>query len=213
MLVAVGIAAMGCGDDPPPTPSAPATVAEEPAKPAPADTERPAPEREPTEDATVAEPDAERVLPAEREKADAADDAVAAYRTYVEAINERDGEALCELLTPRAAAQLRPPVDRGSCGESLSASIGYEDPRGYPVWERTALNGIESVSVGDDPGTVRLTAATLTEFEDRDEPSVESDVAYLELSGGEWRLAQPTAAIYRAIGRPELPPSVIAPPG
>ena len=52
----------------------------------------------------------------------------------------------------------------------------------------------------------------VTDFEGR-EPSVESDVAYLERVGGEWRLAQPTGALYRAIGNPEPPPTVIAPPG
>ena len=52
----------------------------------------------------------------------------------------------------------------------------------------------------------------MTDFADRSEPSIESDIAYLELTGGAWRLAKPSAAIYRAIGRAELPPTVIAPP-
>ena len=211
LLALLAAVAAGCGgEEPETTTAAAAPGAPAPSPSSPTDTERPPPE--PTGADAVPEPDEKRVLPTEPEKAEAADGAERAYRAYIRAINERDAEALCDLLSPRATAQLRPPVDRGSCAESLSASIGYEDPRGYPVWERTVLNGIESVAVGDDPGTVRLTAATLTEFEDRDEPSVESDVAYLELTGGEWRLSQPTAAAYRAVGRPELPPSVIAPP-
>ena len=134
--------------------------------------------------------------PADPEKRETAAGAEDAYRAYVDAINERDGEALCSLLAPDAVRGLRPPVDRGSCARSLTASIGYEDPRGFPVWERTVLNGIESVSVGDDPGTVRLTAATLTEFADRAEPSVESDIAYLELAA---------ALAPRAADRRDLP--------
>ena len=51
-----------------------------------------------------------------------------------------------------------------------------------------------------------------TSFADRDEPSVESDIAYLERAGGEWRLAKPPGALYRAVGNAELPPSVIVPP-
>ena len=52
----------------------------------------------------------------------------------------------------------------------------------------------------------------MTSFADRTEPSVESDIAYLERVAGKWRLAKPTGALYRAIGQPEIPPSVISPP-
>ena len=207
-------ALIGCGgDDAAETTDATRELTSEPTgattapAPPPADTERPDPK--------PADPD-DRPAPSEPasepEKQAAAEEAEAAYTDYIEAINERDGEALCTLLSPAAIRALRPPVERSTCEASMSESIGYEDPRGYPVWERTVLNGIESVAVGDDPGTVRLTAATLTEFEDRNEPSVESDIAYMEMAGDSWRLVQPTAAIYRAVGRPELPPSVIAPP-
>jgi len=150
--------------------------------------------------------------PSSRDRAEAAEAAEAAYIAYVDAINARDGEALCALLPANAERELRPPVEGGSCAARLGGSIGYADPRGYPVWERTIFNGVESVSVGADTSTARITAAILTEFEDRGEPSVESDIAYLESRGGEWRLAKPTGALYRAIGRPELPPTVIAPP-
>lgn len=150
--------------------------------------------------------------PSPRDKVEAAAAAEAAYIAYVDAINARDGEALCALLPANAERELRPPVEGDSCAARLGGSIGYADPRGYPVWERTIFNGVESVSVGADTSTARITAAILTEFEDRGEPSVESDIAYLESRGGEWRLAKPTGALYRAIGRPELPPTVIAPP-
>lgn len=169
-------------------------------------------EGRPAENGT--EPDREPTSPqpSEAVKAKAATGAENAYIAYLDAINERDGEALCELLPPGAERELRPAVDQGSCAARIGGSIGYEDPRGYPVFERVVFNGVETASIGRDTSTARLTASILTEFADRDEPSVESDIAYLELSGGEWRLAKPTGALYRAIGRPELPPSVITPP-
>lgn len=149
--------------------------------------------------------------PSDAEKQSAADAATAAYTGYIDAIEARDGETLCSLLPPGFERELKPPVQRGECAATLEASIGYEDPRGFPVWTATTLNSVERASIGDDPATARLTAMIVTEFEGR-EPSVESDIAYLELVGGRWRLAQPTGALYRAIGDPELPPTVIAPP-
>jgi hypothetical protein len=135
-----------------------------------------------------------------------------AYAAYIEAINERDGRRLCELLPPDALRDLQPPVDRGGCARRLGASVGYRDPRGFPVWEETTLSGIERTAIGRDLRSARLTAGIVTSFADRTEPSVESDVAYLERVAGRWRLAKPTAALYRAIGQPDIPPSVISPP-
>jgi poly-gamma-glutamate synthesis protein (capsule biosynthesis protein) len=144
-----------------------------------------------------------------RRAAAAAEDA---YARYVTAINERDGAALCALLPPDAIDDLKPPVERDGCAATLRASIGYADPRGYPVWKSTALTGFEGSSVSRDLASARLTASIITEFADRSEPSIESDIAYLERSGSGWRLAKPSSAIYRAIGRPEPPPIAITPP-
>lgn len=138
--------------------------------------------------------------------------AEAAYADYIAAINARDGARICELLPPDVLRDLRPPVERGGCERQLSASIGYRDPRGFPVWKETTLNGIEGTAIGRDLRSARLTAGIVTSFADRTEPSVESDVAYLERVAGRWRLAKPTGALYRAIGQPDIPPSVISPP-
>lgn len=150
--------------------------------------------------------------PSDDERAAAATDAAAAYRSYIDAINARDGAALCDLLSPAALRELKPPVERASCAATMHDSIGYRDPRGFPVWERTRLSAIDGSQVSNDLRSARITAAIVTQFADRDEPSVESDIAYLELSGGEWRLAKPSGALYRAVGNAELPPSVIVPP-
>ena len=126
--------------------------------------------------------------PTDAEREAAVEEVQAAYRDYIDAIDARDGATLCDLLSPTSVSELKPPVQRGSCEATLRASIGYSDPRGLPVWKRTLLNGI-----------------------DGDEPSVESDIAYLERAGARWRLAKPSGALYRAVGA-ERPPDVIVPP-
>jgi hypothetical protein len=198
------LAVVGCGDE------EGTTIASEPTS---STTTAPPPETALPEKAPAEESGkGGREKPGDAEKVDAADEATAAYTAYIEAIEMREGEALCALLPPGVEREIKAPVQRGDCAATLEASIGYEDPRGFPVWAGTTLNSVQRAAIGSDPSTARLTAMITTEFEGR-EPSVESDIAYLELVDGSWRLAQPTGALYRAIGNPELPPEVIAPPG
>ncbi len=116
-------------------------------------------------------------------------EAQSAYRRYVAAINARDGAALCRLLAPGFEDELELPERGDSCAERLGRSIGYEDPRGSPVWEATELDALESAIV-DDAGRVQLSVAIATRFADRDETSVESDIAFLEPAGGGLRARQ-----------------------
>ena len=57
------------------------------------------------------------------------------------------------------AAELDLPVDEGSCARSLSASIGYRDPRGIPVFESASIAGRPKVELdggrGAGPGDRR----------------------------------------------------------
>lgn len=131
-----------------------------------------------------------------------------AYRDYIEAINARDGAALSALLGADGVEALDLPVERGSPEERLSASIGFEDPRGFPVWAKTTLASVDSAEELPS-GAIQVTATIVTDFADRPEPSVETDVAYLDSDG---TLLKPSAAIYRAVGKPDVPPSVIAAP-
>lgn len=132
-----------------------------------------------------------------------------AVRDYVAAIDDRDGAALCELVATLSELEL--PVTKGDCAVSVSASIGYRDPRGIPVFERAALAGDADVELSGDEA--RATATVVTEFADRKEPSVEDDVIYLERGDGGWVIAKPSSTLYRAIGTPDVPPDVLAPPG
>jgi hypothetical protein len=134
-----------------------------------------------------------------------------AYRRYIAAIDAGDGAALCAAVAGDLAAKLRPAVKRGSCADRIGGSVGYEDPRGFPVWEGTSLTGVDRVTLGPEARQARITASIVTLFRDRTEPSIESDIAYLANQGGRWILLKPTGALYRAVGKPEPPPSVIAP--
>lgn len=129
---------------------------------------------------------------------------------YVAALNDRDGQRVCGLFASGALSGLDFPRDRGNCARSLSASVGYRDPRGFPVYERSRIARIPAVSIDGD--TARVTATTVTRFADDREPSVEDDLVYLERERGEWRIAKPSATLYRAIGIGDIPPTVLAPP-
>jgi SnoaL-like domain len=144
----------------------------------------------------------------EQGSSEAEREVIQAVRRYVEAIDERDGEELCERVA--GAAGLDFPEQRGSCAASVEASIGYADPRGFPVFESAKLSGRPEIEV--DGAEARATATVITEFADRSEPSVEDDVAYLERHGKRWLLAKPSSTLYRAIGVPDVPPEVLEEP-
>ena len=131
-------------------------------------------------------------------------------RAYVAALNARDGERACGLFVPGALAEVDFPRDRGSCAASLSASIGYRDPRGFPVYERSRIGRIPSVTI--DGSEARVVATTVTHFAGNREPSVEDDLIYLRNEDGRWLIVKPSATLYRAIGVGDIPPQVLAPP-
>ena len=131
-------------------------------------------------------------------------------RAYVAALNTHDGERACALFVPGALAAVDFPRDRGSCAASLSASIGYRDPRGFPAYDRSRIGRIPSVTI--DGSEARLVATTVTHFAGNREPSVEDDLVYLRNEDGRWLIVKPSATLYRAIGVGDIPPQVLAPP-
>jgi hypothetical protein len=131
-------------------------------------------------------------------------------RDYVAALNARNGRRACALFVPRGLAAVRFPRDRGGCAPSLSASIGYRDPRGFPVYDRSRVARIRAVAI--TASSARVTATVVTRFAEGREPSIEDDVTYLRRQGGRWLIVKPDATLYRAIGVGNIPPSVLAPP-
>ena len=153
--------------------------------------------------AAVAESDIARLDESQREVA-------GVVRAYVKALDARDGRRACSLFAPGALSNVDLPRDRGGCGESLSASIGYRDPRGFPAYSGSRVARIPAVEI--DGSSARVTATTVTRFAGSREPSVEDDLVYLTDRGGRWVIAKPSANLYRAIGVGNIPPSVLAPP-
>jgi hypothetical protein len=135
---------------------------------------------------------------------------VGVVRAYVAALNASDGTRACALFVPGALSTVHFPVDRGGCASSLSASIGYRDPRGFPVYDSSRVARVPGVTI--DGSDARVTATIVTRFAGNREPSVEDDVIYLRRVGSRWLIAKPSATLYRAIGVGNIPPQVIAPP-
>ena len=134
-----------------------------------------------------------------------------AVRRYIDAIDARDGGAVCAALAPGAIESFELPRGGAGCAASVRASIGYRDPRGFPVFDSARLDALGDIAIG--AGQARATATVVTQFADRDEPSIEDDVVYLVEVDGEWRVARPSSTLYRAVGKPEVPPQALAPPG
>ena len=199
-LATLGVLAL-TGDDEQDESSPPAdvTVGEPPAGPGDRG-ERDRPAREPSGSGDEPSPEALEERRVER-----------TVRQYVAALNDSDGDRVCDLFVPGALDQVELPRDGGDCGEALGASIGYRDPRGFPHWERASLEHFRSTEVEGDEA--RATATIVSDFADRDEPSVEDDVIYLERRGRHWLMVQPSAVLYRAIGTPDVPLDLLAPPG
>jgi hypothetical protein len=130
-------------------------------------------------------------------------------RAYVAALNDHDARRVCSMFAPGALSGFRFPHSEGSCPDSLSASIGYRDPRGLPVWRRSHLGTVDSVSTRGATGRVTATVQTL--FAKGREPSVEDDLVYFTRRGGGWLIAQPDALLYRVVGA-EPSPQAISPP-
>jgi hypothetical protein len=131
-------------------------------------------------------------------------------RAYVRALDARDGARVCRLLAPGVVENVRLPRERGSCPASLDASIGYRDPRGLPQYGGARVTQVVSTRVG--PRSARVTATVVTDFADRDEPSIEDDIIYLDRARGGYLVAKPSTALYRAIGA-EPPLRAVVPPG
>src|SRR5439155_2443606 len=173
----------------PPTPPAPARTTTTKSHKHRQRTDRPSTHREVHQ--AVQESNAPRLGPGQRQVA-------RVVRAYVAALDARDGERACALFVPGALSKVDFPRDRGTCARSLSASIGYRDPRGFPVYRSSRIARIPAVAING--ATARVTATTVTQFADNREPSVEDDLVYLQKHGAAWLIAKPSAALYRAIG-------------
>lgn len=129
-------------------------------------------------------------------------------RDYITALDAHDGPALCALFVPGALDALKLPDGSGCDG--LSRSIGFKAPHGLPVWRDARVVDVKSI-VSSGAG-LRATVTIVDRYVNNPQPSIEDDVIYVKRSGGDWLIEQPSITIYRAIGTPDPPPSILAPP-
>ncbi len=129
---------------------------------------------------------------------------------YATAVNERDGAALCDLFVDGALDRVDLPVRGANCSASLSASIGYADPRGLPVFESVELGRAPAIRF--DGRSARVTIPIATSFTDRGNSSFEDDLIYLVNHRDKWRIEAPSIILYRAIGVADLPLSLLRAP-
>ena len=71
---------------------------------------------------------------------------------------------------------------------------------GSPAWKGTEIATFEAFALTGD--RARVTATVNHTFSDRKYSSVEEDVVYLERLVAGWRILQPSATLYRAVGYP-----------
>ena len=81
---------------------------------------------------------------------------------------------------------------------------------GSPAWEGTEIATFDAFALTGD--RARVTATVNHTFSDRKYSSVEEDVVYLERLVAGWRILQPSATLYRAVGYPEPPLRAFTPP-
>jgi hypothetical protein len=131
----------------------------------------------------------------------------ATTRAYIAALDSRDGAAVCALFEPGAVDAVKLPAGGSGCAEAVGASIGHVHGGGTPQWKRTRLDELTAVSVGEH--RARVTATVVHIFSDRNYPSIEEDVIYLDrdVEDGRqgWEIAKPSGSFYRAVGYPEPP--------
>lgn len=136
--------------------------------------------------------------------------AAGAVHSLLAALDDHGAARVCAAFEPGALDDFPFPRRRGGCRASVSASLGYRDPRGLPVWRNSKPT--ESISASVDGASARVVATIVTHFAAGREPSIEDDIIYLHRSGRRWLIVKPSSTIYRAMGVADVPPAVISPP-
>jgi hypothetical protein len=140
---------------------------------------------------------------------DSAAEVEATAERYIEAIDARDLAEICALLAPSALDGVRGLT--GPCEPALAAAIGRRPKGGAPAWEGTEVQHPTKVTANEDRG--RVTLEVIHTFSDRNYPSLEDDLIYVERSGERWLVSKASATLYRAVGYPEPPLKAYRPPG
>jgi hypothetical protein len=151
---------------------------------------------------------------------DASDDASSSPASlahdYVEAINDKNGEEVCALLTEDAAAELTFYERDFPCARAVAGLIGYVEDSGNPAF--LGYERIDARPSSERQGytTVRLVLEARFHTDSEGgyfEVCRFEDTVWFALEGDTWRIATPSLALYAAFGAVEFPVETLAPPG
>jgi hypothetical protein len=136
-------------------------------------------------------------------------------RDYVAAINARDGERVCALMTADAAAELSIPDKNVPCNRTVAGFIGYVEDAGMPEFLEYRLGGVRPGATQGEYSSIRLRLEArrrATSAEQAFETCSFEDTVWLTRDGGELRIAKPSLTLYVAFGATNVPDGVLAPP-
>jgi hypothetical protein len=137
-------------------------------------------------------------------------------RDYVAAINARDGERVCALLTDAAADELSVPDRNLPCGRMVAGFIGYVEDAGMPEFLRYHFAGVRPGATRGEYSSIRLSLEARrrsTDARQSFETCTFEDTVWLTLEKGELRIAKPSLALHVAFGATNVSEQVLASPG
>jgi hypothetical protein len=134
---------------------------------------------------------------------------------YVRAINARDGEGVCALLTEEATEQLSLTDEDFPCARAVAGLIGYVEDSGSPEFLRYESVDAKAGSERQGFRSVRLALEARFHTES-DGGNFEvcrfEDTVWFTHEAGGWRIAKPSLALYAAFGVGQFPAGTLAPP-
>lgn len=139
-------------------------------------------------------------------------------RDYVTAINEHDGDRICDLFVDRLRRKYR---YRGhSCGRLVGGLIGYGEESDTPTFVRGRLTFVGKPSERRNYGRSYTGVPMRLSFVFDDPTSTTGelerhrfrDVLWLERSHGSWRIAKESLALYSAWAAYQVPRDALQPP-
>jgi hypothetical protein len=142
-------------------------------------------------------------------------------RAYVDAINARDGGAVCDLLTEEGAYEFldwlveEEYADQGVCADYISALIGYGEESDTDTFQRARILDLsEGERVGDVLGMELRVEVELNDDGNEQERITREfdDVVWLVERRGRWLLAKPSGLLMASFAAYTVPEDLLEAP-
>jgi hypothetical protein len=137
-------------------------------------------------------------------------------RDYVQAINARDGERVCGLMTEAVADEFSASDGSLSCDQTVTGLVGYVEDAGMAQFLQYRLVDVRPGATEGDYSSVHMSLDARRRSSSAAQ-AFEScridDTLWLTREDGELRIAKPSLALYVAAGASTVQEEVLAPPG